>query len=317
MKILIIGGAGYIGSQLSYQLSKNTLNKVIVVDKLIYNQGPLVAKALEKCQFFNYDIDEIPDSLINSSDIIINLAAYVGMPICDKFPKEAWRVNTEAVYRLVNKLSSSQYLCFPCTNSGYGSQDDICTEKTPMSSISLYGKSKEEAEKIVMSHPNSTSLRLATLWGPSYRHRIDLMVNYFVYHAVIFGEMSVFQGNYKRNFIHILDVVDAIEEILRFKKHSAQNQIFNLGCDIDNTDKMGLISKIQSFVPEFKISHCDQEDKDKRNYNVSSENIRCILGIEAKRTLGLYLPQLIEYYKMFPAYDTQAHKDILQFIKNV
>lgn len=316
--ILLIGGAGYLGSviyqHLTHGWTKWADGLIGIVDNMFYNQGPLVFPHWSPHQsFWKCDVDEISDDVLKSFDTIFILSALVGAPVCDKYPKEAWRVNTESVYRLMKRLSPNQRVIFPCTNSGYGVQTNICTEETPMKSISLYGRSKEEAEKIIMEHPKATSFRLATLYGLSPRHRIDLMVNYFTYLATLTSEIPLFQGDFLRNFVHVSDVarifINSIDDERTF------GQVFNLGRDEENTSKYLLAVQI-AVQCEAKVTSMDREDPDKRNYNVSSAKL-AKLGYKAQIPLSAGVEDLKKYYQTFPPINSLAHQQLLPLIKNI
>ncbi len=321
MNILLVGGAGYLGSVIYQHLIQGWTKLpndyydglVGIVDNLFYNQGPLVFPHWSNHQsFWKCDIDEIPDDVLKSFDVIYLLSALVGAPVCDKFPNEAKRVNTDSVKRLMGRLSPNQQVIFPCTNSGYGIATDVCTEETPMNSISLYGRSKEEAEKIVMEHPKATSFRLATLFGVSPRPRIDLMVNYFVYLATLTKELPIFQGDFLRNFVSVHDVANIMINCIDDER--TYGQVYNLGLDEANTTKYKLAEQVAEACGA-KITYMDMEDKDKRNYNVSSAKL-AKLGYKATCPLSSGIAQLKRYFGTFPAIGSEAHNSILPFIRN-
>jgi nucleoside-diphosphate-sugar epimerase len=323
VNILLIGGAGYLGSQIFEHLRWKGPDfmedgLVVIADSLIHNQGPLVFPHWPNYQtFWRQDIDELSEETLSKFDVIFPLAALVGAPLCDKDSNEAWRVNTYAIRRLMKKLSPNQRVIFPMTNSGYGIQSEICTEETPMKSISVYGQSKEEAEKIIMEHPKATSFRLATLYGLSWRPRIDLMVNDFTYRAVINHEIPLFEGDFLRNFVHCGDVarimVDCVTDERTF------GQVFNLGRDEENTTKYKLAETIKGELArigeEVKITHLDQQDKDRRNYNVSSAKL-AKLGYKAGVGLTGGIWELIRFYKTFPTVGTKEHESLIGFMRN-
>lgn len=313
MKILITGGAGYLGSKLIDRLVWYG-NVIYVVDNLMHNQGPFVHTLLKHCTTCYDDIMQTPKWMINQADVVFHLAAWVGAPLCDKDHKEAYRVNTEATKWLVDQLSPNQRLIFPCTNSGYGSTgEEICTEETPLNSISVYGKSKEEAEKIVMEHPKATTFRLATVYGLSPRPRIDLMVNYFTYLAACFGKIDVFQGNYRRNFVNINDVIEIFEQVIH--NEATYGQVFNLGCDDDNMTKNQLLDVIKAYFKDLEISYSDKEDPDKRDYNVSSAKLGQ-LGIYARRRVIENLKELDDFYTYALPDDENNIKAMIKFMRN-
>ncbi|MFA7230879.1 MAG: NAD-dependent epimerase/dehydratase, partial [Victivallaceae bacterium] len=187
-KILITGGAGYLGSVLTPELLKQG-HKVTVLDSFMYGQNSLA----ECCRQKNFNVvrGDCRDKatiarLAADKDIIIPLAALVGAPLCDRDQIGAVTINRDAIETLSETISNAQRIVIPITNSGYGvgEKGKFCTEQTPMRPISLYGKVKVEAEEIALQRENTVSLRLATVFGMSSRMRLDLLVNDFVYRAV-------------------------------------------------------------------------------------------------------------------------------------
>ena len=246
-KILITGGAGYIGSMLTSRLI-NLGYKVTVVDKLKYNNLSLAHLYINKnFTFFNDDVRNIKFmKIINDFDFIIPLAALVGAPLCDKNKKEAIEVNLDSISNLIKIITDQQKIIYPTTNSGYGigSKSNYCTEETELNPISLYGSTKVSAEKIILSRKNSISLRLATVFGYSYRMRTDLLVNNFVLRAVEKNEIILFEPHFRRNFIHISDVVNGfIFSINNFIK--MRSNAYNLGLSNANLTKIGLAQTIK------------------------------------------------------------------------
>ncbi|MGC1928307.1 MAG: NAD-dependent epimerase/dehydratase, partial [Candidatus Nitrosopolaris sp.] len=209
-KVLITGGAGYIGSVLTKELLCKGF-EVTVLDKFMYGQNSL----LDCCYHENFSIirgdirdRETVSKAMKGADFIIHLAALVGAPLCNSDPTAATTTNSDATKLLLSVRSPGQKLLFPCTNSGYGigEKNKFCTEETPLRPISLYGRTKVEAEKAISESGDSISFRLATVFGVSPRMRTDLLVNNFVYKAVNDRYLMIFEGHFKRNYIHIGDV---------------------------------------------------------------------------------------------------------------
>ena len=299
MNILVTGGAGYLGSVLVPELL-SLGNKVMVADNFMYSQNSLA----DCCYNKNFSVvrGDVRDKsfikpLLKNADIIIPLAALVGAPLCDKDKIGARTINTEAIRIIANHTSKNQKIILPTTNSGYGigQKDKLCTEKTPLKPISLYGVTKMEAEKIVLERENSISLRLATVFGMSPRMRIDLMVNDFVYRAVYDRFIIVFEGHFKRNFIHIRDVVKVfIHSINNFEK--MKNEPYNVGLSDANISKLELCAIIKKHLPEFVYMEAKiGEDVDKRNYIVSNEKIEKT-GFKPDFTLDMGIKELIKGY---------------------
>jgi nucleoside-diphosphate-sugar epimerase len=300
--ILVTGGAGYIGSTLVPDLlSKN--HKVTVVDNFMYKQTSLASSI--KNRNFSLVFGDVRDEglmkgLISKADVIIPLAAIVGAPACDKDPVLAQTINKDSILWLLQKLSPAQQIIMPTTNSAYGSgdQNNFCDEKSPLNPLSLYARDKVVVEESLMQFENATSFRLATVFGISPRMRLDLLVNNFVYRAITDGFVIVFEGHFKRNYIHVDDVVQAFNLALdhneRFK-----GEIFNVGLSEANISKLELCKEIQKIVPSFTFLEAALgKDPDQRNYIVSNEKIES-QGFSPKVNLRDGLSELVKGLKMF------------------
>ena len=299
-KILITGAAGYLGSTIS-TLFVNNGYEVIGVDNLFFKKNTL--KHLENkknFEFLNLDVrdESVITKLLPKSDIIFPLAGIVGAPLCDKLHDLTYEINELAIENLIKNISSDQIIIYPTTNSGYGttSKDIICTEEMPLKPISHYGRTKVNAEKIILEHDNSISLRLATVFGISYRNRIDLLVNFFVYNAVKFKKIKLFEPHFRRNYIHVKDIVDAfVFAINNFEK--LKNNIYNLGLSSANITKIQLAKKIKRHIKDLKIKIIrNRKDPDKRDYFVSNKKIEKH-GFKAKVSLDTGIKELIKIFK--------------------
>ncbi len=298
-KILVTGGAGYIGSVLVPELLKAG-HKVAVLDNFMF--GP--TSLLDCCFLDNFEVyrgDARDKNLIArlaaEKDIVIPLAALVGAPLCDRDKIGTETVNREAIKTLCEVLSGQQRIIIPTTNSGYGIGEKgiYCTEETPLRPISLYGLTKVEAEKIVLDRGNSVSLRLATVFGASPRMRLDLLVNDFTYRAVKDRFIVVFEGHFKRNYIHIRDVARAfIHVINNFDR--MQNEPYNVGLSDANISKLELCEKIRKHLPKFVYLEAPVgEDLDKRDYIVSNEKIGKT-GFKPAYSIDMGIKELIKVY---------------------
>ena len=271
--ILITGGAGYIGSVLVPELLQDGHN-VTVLDNFIFGQSSLN----HVCYHPNFRVyrgdvrieaDMLP--LMKDADIIIPLAAYVGAPFCDRDPIGATTTNKDAIFMMMKYLDKDQVVIMPTTNSAYGTGDN-CTEESPLNPISRYAIDKVEVEKVLMNHSNATSLRLATVFGMSPRMRIDLLVNDMTYRAVYDGFVVLFESHFKRNYIHVRDVVQAFK--MAIAQETMRGQIYNVGLSSANVSKRELCDIIKTYVPRFEIVEAEiGKDKDQRNYVVSNEKI--------------------------------------------
>jgi nucleoside-diphosphate-sugar epimerase len=304
MKILVTGGAGYIGSiMVPYLLSNG--HKVTVLDNLMYKQTSL----LEHCynpnfQFLRGDVRDVDllRKTIPQFDVLIPLAAIVGAPACEKDSLLATSVNLDAVVELNRIRSKNQWVLYPTTNSGYGvGEENVhCTEETPLRPISLYGRTKVQAEKALLETENVVTFRLATVFGLSPRMRLDLMVNDFTYRALKDRFIVLFEENFKRNYIHIRDVARVflfgVENFERMK-----SQPYNVGLSSTNLSKRELCEKIKDHIPEFAIySSSLGKDPDQRNYIVSNEKIERI-GWGPKFSLDDGIEELIKGYRILNA----------------
>jgi nucleoside-diphosphate-sugar epimerase len=301
LRVLVTGGAGYLGSILCEHLLGAKYN-VTVVDKLLYGQNSLFHFcASPDFEFIFGDVrdEALIRGLVGKSDVIIPLAAVVGAPACDRDPWLARQINLEAVNMLNRQRSPHQLVIFPTTNSGYGatSGDIFCTEETPLTPISLYGQTKSRAEAELLASPNVITLRLATVFGMSPRLRLDLLVNHFVYAAYTDGYLVIFEKDFKRNYVHIRDVADCFIHCI---EHAEQmiGRPYNVGLDSANLSKAELAMKVKEYVPHFCIHFSDVgKDPDKRNYVVSNERLRRA-GFEGRYSLDEGIKELLKGYRM-------------------
>ncbi len=300
-RILITGGAGYLGSILCEHLLRAG-HKVTAVDSLMFGQSPLFHLcANPDFEFVRGDArdERLIARLIKDADVIIPLACLVGAPMCDRDPWAARAVNLDAI-KMINRLRSrSQLVVYPTTNSGYGTQsgETYCTEETPLEPISLYGQTKVEAEADLLASENAITLRLATVFGMSPRMRLDLLVNHFVYTAVTDRYLVVFEKDFKRNYVHIRDVADCFLHCIA-NSEKMVGRPFNVGLDAANLSKEELAQKVQSHVPGFFVHYAAVgSDPDKRNYIVS--NARLLdAGFAARRSIDDGIRELLKGYKL-------------------
>ena len=277
MKILITGGAGYLGSVLTPTLLAQG-HAVTVLDGFLFRQNSL----MECCQYENFQAvrgdcrdEAVVNPLVQWADVIIPLAALVGAPMCDQDKVAAQTINQDAVQMVCRLVSKDQRVIYPTTNSGYGIGESgkFCTEETPLHPISLYGVTKMEAERAVLERENAISFRLATVFGASPRMRLDLLVNDFVYRAVTDRAVVVFEGHFKRNYIHIRDVARVFLHALE-NFETMKSQAYNVGLDDANLSKLELCAEIKEQLPKFVYLEAPiGEDPDKRDYIVSNARL--------------------------------------------
>jgi len=299
--ILITGGAGYLGSVMVEALLAQG-HRVTVLDNFMFSQTPL--NHLCANPSFNVVRGDCRDEnvvrpLLKDADYIIPLAALVGAPLCDRDTTGAETINRDAVMMVTRLASKEQRIFLPVTNSGYGIGEAgrFCTEETPLRPISLYGRTKVEAEKAVLDRGNSITFRLATVFGMSPRMRIDLLVNDFVYRAVNDRAVVLFEAHFKRNYLHVRDVARVfIHGMGNFD--AMKNQPYNVGLSDANISKAELCERIRKWLPKFVYMEAPiGEDPDKRDYIVSNEKVEKT-GFKPAYSLDDGIQELIKGYRM-------------------
>jgi len=299
-KILITGGAGYIGSKLATKLVSIGY-EVTVIDILKFSSKSLNHLFTNKnFHFIKGDVrnKKLIKKLIVKSEFIIPLAALVGAPLCEKYKSEAIAVNLNSIKYLLAEASKKQKkIIYLTTNSGFGvgEKNKHCDETSPLRPISLYGRTKVESEKIVMNYENSIAFRLATVFGYSYRMRTDLLVNNFVFKSLQERKLTLFEPHFRRNYIHVNDVVDGILfSIKNFNK--LKSNIYNLGLSSANLTKYMLAKKIKNQLKFLKINIIhNKKDPDQRDYYVSNKKIEK-KGFKAKTSIDSGIRELINVF---------------------
>ena len=310
MKILITGGAGYLGSVITRNLLKK--HEVIVYDNLMYNQTSLVDLCHHENFTYHYgDVREWSKLkyLVEQVDVIIPLAALVGFPSCEKDKDLATSINTTQIQNIVDTLTPDQKILYPNTNSGYGSRTEGMVDETnDLTPISHYGVTKCKAEDYILQESNGIVFRLATVFGTSSRMRLDLLVNEFVYKLLTDKYITLFEHEFVRNFIHIQDVSSAFEFMIEnYDKH--QGQIFNVGLSDTNINKKELVERIQKQIPNTSVNFSDYyEDPDKRTYVVSNEKIEST-GWKPQYSLDDGITELIQAYKMIVPQESSRYRN--------
>lgn len=299
-RALVTGCAGYLGSILTERLLAAGC-RVTGLDNLSCgNHSLLHLCASPSFDFVHGDArdERILGALVAKADVVLPLAAISGAPACNRNPAEAVSVNRDAVALLDRLRSPDQLVVFPNTNSAYGAQGkhEPCTEDAPLAPLSLYARSKIEAESLLLDRPNVVVFRLATAFGASPRMRLDLLANHFTYAAATDGYIVVFEKDFRRNYVHVRDVADAFVHAIE-RSETMAGQPYNLGLDEANCSKGELALQIKKHVPEFFVHFAEiGQDPDKRDYVVSSERLRQA-GFAAKRSLDDGIRELLKAYR--------------------
>lgn len=301
MKILVTGGAGYIGSVLVGRLLDEG-HEVTVVDNFRLDQTSL----LHYCHNNRFTVlksdvrdPDVMVPLIKKADAILPLAGLVGAPICARDPVGARTVNYEAVQLILDHRSKEQWVVFPSTNSGYGVGDEgvLCTEESPLRPISLYARLKVEMERLVLDQDNVVTFRFATLFGVSPRMRIGLIVNDFTYRAVRDKCIVLFEPHFQRNYLHVSDAADAFVHVLN-NFAAMKNQPYNVGLTEANKSKLELCHEIRNVIPDFNIFVSEfSKDPDQRNYIVSNAKIEAT-GFKPRYSLLAGIKEMVKAFEM-------------------
>ena len=300
-RILITGGAGYIGSVLVPTLLADG-HRVTVLDNMFFRQTSL----LDVCSqpgfaFIRGDARDaaLVRQELSKHDVVIPLAALVGAPACDRNTELATTLNLDAVRLIADSVSGDQLVIYPTTNSGYGiGQEGIyCDENTPLRPVSLYGRTKVDAERLLLDGGRAITVRLATVFGASPRMRMDLLVNDFVYRALTDRAIVLFDADFKRNYIHIRDVAGAFRFALA-NADRMRGEPYNVGLSDANLSKRELCLEIKKQLPRFEILEAPTgEDPDQRNYIVSNAKLEA-LGWRPHYSLASGIEELIKVYRL-------------------
>ena len=297
--VLITGGAGYLGSVLT-EVLLNKGYRVTVLDNLIYKQASVAPFAYHPN--FDFVLGDVTNettlkSLVESHDVIVPLAAIVGMPACKAQPELTVKVNYEQVKNITQWVTKNQMVLIPNTNSQYGSSTEIITEESPFKPLSLYAETKCDAEKAVLDSGNGIALRLATVFGMSYRMRMDLLVNDFVYKSLENGYLVLFESHFVRNYIHVRDIANTFLFMIE-NYDKCNNNAFNVGLSSANCSKLVLAETIKKYIPELVIVQNDfKQDFDQRNYIVSNAKLESF-GWQPQHSLEGGIQELIKGYQL-------------------
>jgi len=305
MKILVTGGAGYIGAVLVPQLLSRG-HTVTVIDNFRYGQTSLLdVIGNSRLTVIRGDARDrnLVERELNGADVVLPLACLTGAPVSDQFPDEATTTTRDGIKHILELRTAGQKIIYPTTNSGYGigEQGIECTEETPLRPISLYGRLKVDAERAILEAGNAITFRLATVFGASPRMRLDLLVNDFVYRAVNDRAIVLFEAHFKRNYLHIRDVARVfLHGIEHFD--AMKNEPYNVGLSDANLSKWELCEKIKVELPQFYfIEAAVGKDPDQRNYIVSNAKVERT-GFKTEVSLEDGIRELIKAYQIVQKY---------------
>jgi nucleoside-diphosphate-sugar epimerase len=301
VRILVTGGAGYIGSVL-VPLLLNEGHDVTVIDNFLYGQTSLLdccdRPALNIIKGDVRDARVLADAVPNA-DAVLPLACLTGAPICARDPWAAQAINFDAVKAIADMLSPSQMMIFPSTNSGYGVGEEgiHCDEDTPLRPVSLYGRLKVDLESLLLDRGTFVTFRFATLFGTSPRMRLDLLVNDFTYRAVTDRFVVLFEPHFKRNYLHVRDAARAFVHVLA-NYDRMKGRAFNVGLSDANLSKLELCELIKRYVPGFQVvTAAIGQDPDQRNYIVSNARIEAT-GYRTAFGLDEGIRELVKGYQI-------------------
>lgn len=276
-KILVTGGAGYVGSTLVPMLLDQGYD-VTVFDNLMYGGNSIIPLfSNDKFNFIKGDIREkaLMKKTLSKADAIIHLAAIVGYPACKKDPILANQVNDEASKFIADNVRPEQLVVFASTGSNYGAiKNGICVEELPLNPLTIYGKTKVAAEKHFLEKDtcNAIIFRYATAFGISPKLRLDLLINDFVYQAVKNNYLLIYESHLKRTFIHVRDMARSIIFALK-NKDKLINNVYNVGDQSMNLSKAKIANMIKKYK-DFYLHFVEiGKDEDQRDYEVSYEKI--------------------------------------------
>lgn len=302
--ILLIGGAGYIGTVIAEYLIKKNY-KVKIIDNFIYNNSNLLNdffKKFPQINLVNKDICNIDNykPILEGIDALVFLAGLVGDPITKAYPELSMRINRDATKNLIDSISQSEVKKFifisTCSNYGLINDDEIANEEHILNPISLYAKLKTEIEYYLINDSkknfSSTILRFATAFGLSYRMRFDLTINEFIYEMIFNKKISIYDPDTWRPYCHVNDFARLIELVIKSNNSLVDRQVFNVGSDKNNFTKRQVVNLILKYITDCKIEY-KQAGSDPRNYRVDFSKVNKILNFKTIYNLEDCLPELI------------------------
>jgi nucleoside-diphosphate-sugar epimerase len=318
--VLVIGGAGYIGSVLTRKLLSKGY-RVRVLDKLIYENGSSISDLIEE-ELFSFVFGDFGDNtvlekaLTDITDVVL-LAALVGDPICKKYPELAKKTNEEYPKNLVRKLIGRNISRFvftsTCSNYGLRASDTPADEESELNPQSLYAETKIATERYILDNIDKldyspTILRLSTAFGISRRMRFDLTISEFTKELALGKELLVFDENTWRPYCNVSDISNAIIKVIESPKEMVFGQVFNVGSNNNNYTKKMILDLIKKHVREAAIEY-KKGGFDPRNYRVSFDKVKNTLGFEAQVSAEESIIQVVNAIEnmLFPDIDTRKN----------
>jgi len=304
-KVLVIGGAGYIGSVLVRRLL-NERYKVVVLDNLLYDNIASLDDCMSDSSFSfirgDFCNNDILDRVMDKVSDVVLLAALVGDPLCRKYPEETRRVNEEGSINLINRLGryAPERFIFlsTCSNYGLRETDEPADETVVLNPKSLYAETKVNVERYMIDNINDigyswTILRSATAFGLSFRMRFDLTVSQFTRELALGRELLVYDENTWRPYCHVDDISEAVLKVLDAPEKKVSGEIFNVGSNSENYTKKNIVDIICSRLGEGKVRY-EKGGRDPRNYKVAFDKIANILDVRLKQTVDRSVVELID-----------------------
>ena len=302
-RVLVIGGAGYIGSALVRKLL-DLGHHVRVLDMLLYGDEPISALYGHPCfELFQGDFCHV-DSVVAAAkdvDAIVHLGAIVGDAACKLCEDLTIEINLRATRHIaeVGKGLGVKRFVFASTCSVYGASNDVLDERSPLQPISLYARTKVASETVLLGLANPqfapVILRFGTVYGLSHRPRFDLVVNLLTAKALQDGEASIFGGGQWRPLLHVQDAAQAIVLMLQADQADVCGQIFNVGCNEQNYQMIEIGRLIKETLPAARVIH--QSTEDERNYRVRFDKIRSAVGFEPRFSVADGIAEIIAAFK--------------------
>ena len=290
MRVVVTGGAGYVGSVLVRQLLLEG-HQVHVVDNLTFGGQSMMPLFINpNFSFAKGDVrdKELLRNELKDAEVVVHLAALVGYPLCKKLPDQAHDVNVGGTSNVIECMPNDARLMYASTGSNYGEVSGICTEDTPLNPLSLYGQTKTRAEQMCLERGNSVGLRFATAYGLSPRPRLDLMINDFCWQAIHQRYLVVYEKHFRRTFIHVVDIARAMCHMIA-KWETLQYQVYNVGHESLNFTKEDIVHLIEKRV-QFLVYFAEfGKDEDRRDYEVDYSRVRATgfkTHIDIERGLG-------------------------------